>query len=334
MEQTAEPPAKPPSATQPGVLFPYSKDVLAAMISTDGADWLQTTHLLTPPFAIRAKVRLADLDDLRLHYALGAVVFNWADSPREMRVHDPRNSSLTPVPDKGILLPNVSHELVWEITTNEMTVTADGQVRFQAKGDYQAIKGRVGIGQHPGPANFESLILETPRPLEDPPMPIRDHGPIPGDILSTMVPEANVRAANEPDGLTLRWAGGPANRLMSTQTFKPPFIIRTRAKTDAFNIRLYCGAGQIIFNWEMNAQELRVHDPLSGQQIGVPGKGVISPNEWHAITWEIQNYGMRVIVDGQLRFQNRKDYHTLDGAVGIAAVFSKVTVDYFLVEKK
>jgi len=79
---------------------------------------------------------------------------------------------------------------------------------------------------------------------------------------------------------------------------------------------------------------LRVHDPLSGQQTPVPGKGLVSPNEWHAIIWEIQNTGMTLVVDGQLRFQNRKDYHALEAAAGIGPFLSKVTVDYFLVEKK
>jgi len=77
-----------------------------------------------------------------------------------------------------------------------------------------------------------------------------------------------------------------------------------------------------------------VHDPLSGQQTPVPGKGLLSPNEWHAVIWEIQNTGMRLFVDGQLRFQNRRDCHTLEASAGKGPAMSKVTVDYFLVEKK
>src|SRR5260370_30305333 len=215
-----------------------------------------------------------------------------------------------------------------------MAVSVDGTVCFHANGDYEGIKGFPGIGPVQPAATVERFILETPRPLEDPPAPMRDHGPIAGDLLPSMVPEKNVRVANEPDGLALRDGGGPENRLVSAQTFRPPFIIRTRAKTDGVNLPLYCGTGQIIFNWEVNPQEFRFQDPLNGQQVGVPGKGVISPNEWHAVIWEIQNYGMKLFVDGQLRFQNRRDYHTLEAPVGIGPALSKITVDYFLVEKK
>jgi hypothetical protein len=247
-----------------------------------------------------------------------------------MRVHDPRNSNITPVPDQGILLPNQSQELLWEITTNTMSVSVNGRLRFQAKGDYAGIKGYPGISPYEGPVSVVSFTLETPLPLDDTPAAPRDHGSIAGDILSSMIPEKNLRVSNEPDGVAL--LGG--NRLMSTQVFRPPIVIRTRAKTDALNLRLYCGAGEVIFNWERNPQELRVHDPLSGQQTPVPGKGLLSPNEWHALIWEIQNTGMRLFVDGQLRFQNRRDYHTLEASAGIGPSGSMVTVDYFLVEKK
>ena len=96
----------------------------------------------------------------------------------------------------------------------------------------------------------------------------------------------------------------------------------------------YCGAAQVIFNWEIDPKNLRVHDPLTGQTYAVPGKGLISPNEWHAVTWDIESSGMSLFVDGQLRFQNRKDYRTLNANVGIGPSGSKVTVDYFVVQVK
>jgi hypothetical protein len=325
---------KPAPAIASSSSYPFATDVLAAMTFTNGGDWLQDTHLLSPPFAIRAKVKLTDLAELRLHYGLGRVIFNGSDHPKEMRVYDPRNYNVTPVPDQGLLLPNQSQELVWEVSTNKMSVSVNGQVRFQANGDYEGIKGYPGINPYQGPVSVESFILETPRPLEDAPAVPRNHGPIAGDLLSSMVPDENVRVSNEPDGLALRSARDSGNRLMSPHAFRPPFVIRTRAKTDGLNLRLFCGGGEIIFNWEGNPQELRVHDPLSGQQTPVPGKGVIAPNEWHAIIWEIQNTGMTLAVDGQLRYQNRKDYHALEATAGIGPFLSKVTVDYFLVEKK
>ena len=120
---------------------------------------------------------------------------------------------------------------------------------------------------------------------------------------------------------------------MTKQTFQPPFSIHVRAKTDSQNLRLFCGAGMVIFNWELDFRELRVHDPLTGQQFGLQGRGIISPNDWHDIVWEVQRTGMRLLVDGVVRFANRKDYHTLNATVGIGQFRSKVTVDYFQVQK-
>jgi hypothetical protein len=324
----------PPPPAPSGRSYPYTKEVVDALTGSFGLDWVQSAYLLSPPFALRAKLKQTDLTDIRLHYGLGTVIFNWSDHPKELRVHDPRTANITPTPDRGLLLPDRLHELVWEITTNNMSVSVDGQIRYQGKGDYGGVKAYPGIGPTNGTTSLESFVLETPLPLEDTAPPERDHGPIPGDLLSSMVPEKNVRLTNAPDGLVLWTVGDPETRLMSRQTFQPPFVIRTRAKTDALNLRLYCGAGEVIFNWERNPEELRVHDPLSGQQMPVPGRGLISPNEWHAIVWEVQPTGMRLFVDGAVRFQNRRDYQGLDSRVGIGPAMSKVTVDYFLVETK
>jgi hypothetical protein len=334
MEQSVAVPANPPSAPAHDSRFPFSTDVLSAMTPDDVPDWLQAQSTLSPPFAIRANVRLADLTELRLGYALGQVIFNWADHQAELRVHDPLTWSITPVPGQGVLLPKESHQLLWEINSSSMSISVDGRVRFQGKGNYEGIKGRPSLSPCPASGTVENFILETPGPLPNPPASTRDHGPMAGDILATMAPEQGLRLTNEPDGLVLRMGKGNGNRLMSTQKFRTPFVIIARAKTDVLNLRLYCGAAQVIFNWEIDPKNLRVHDPLTGQTYAVPGKGLISPNEWHAVTWDIESSGMSLFVDGQLRFQNRKDYRTLNANVGIGPSGSKVTVDYFVVQVK
>jgi DnaJ domain len=328
-EQAAPAPTPAPAKS----LYAFSSNILPDMTTTNGLDWLQSTHLLSPPFAIRVRLKLAELVEVPLRYGLGSVIFNWRDHPNDLRVLDPRDSGFTPVPGKGLLLPNDTHDLVWDIARDKMTVTLDGQTRYEGAGDFNNIKAFIGIRPDEKSVSLESFVLETPASLTDVPAPPPDHEPMPGDILSRLVPENNVRVTRESDGLALRNAGGEGIRLMSPGTFQPPFIIAARAKTDAWNLLLHCGPGKLIFNWDRNVQELRVHDPLNGQQTPVTGKGLISPNEWHTFTWNIKNTGMKVYVDGQLRFQNRKDYHTLDAKVGIGPALSKVTVDYFVVRK-
>jgi len=314
--------------------FASSTDVLAGMAFTNEDGWLQSTNLLSPPFAMRLNVELTNLADVRLSYALGLVIFNWSDRPKELRVHDPRNSSITPTAEEGLLLPGQPQELYWEITTNEMTVIVNGQTRFRAKGNYTVIKGFAGIKPHDGPVSVKAFVLETPRSLDTTSPVPRNHVVVADDMLSSMVPEKNVRVSNDNGAIGVTSGSDSSNRLMSAEKLQPPFIIHTRAKTDARDLRLYWGAGMVIFNWEPNPQELRVHDPLNGQQFGFPGKGLISPNEWHEITWDIEKTGMRLLVDGQLRFQNKKYYSLLAAPVGIGGYNSKVTVDYFSVEKE
>ena len=52
------------------------------------------------------------------------------------------------------------------------------------------------------------------------------------------------------------------------------------------------------------------------------------------IVWAVTDTGMKVSVDGQVRYQNRKDYRGLNAWAGIGPVWSKVTVDYFSVSKQ
>lgn len=58
--------------------------------------------------------------------------------------------------------------------------------------------------------------------------------------------------------------------------------------------------------------ELRVHDPATANQRGLEDKGFITTNEWHEISWEIRPYSMRVVVDGEIRFETDGDYSGIE----------------------
>lgn len=330
-ETTPKPATRP--VTQSASVFPFSKDVLAELSSSNGPDCLEAPYLLSPPFAVRTKVMFTNVPDIRLCYGISRVIFNWGDHPDQLRIHDPRTWNVTAVDHQGLLLPNSTHELVWTFMTNHMSVSVDGQIRFQTDGNYDKLKGYPSFDPPSGRDMLQSFILETPAELENTPIPARGHGPIAGDILASMVPEKSRQMSIQPDGTVIWTVGNSGNRLMSPQTFRPPFLIRARAKTDALNLRLYCGNGEVIFNWERNLGELRVHDPMNGAQVGIRNQGLISPNEWHAVVWEIQKNGMRVSVDGKIRFQKQANYDKLNAPVGIGPGLSRITVDYFQVEK-
>jgi hypothetical protein len=90
--------------------------------------------------------------------------------------------------------------------------------------------------------------------------------------------------------------------------------------------------GELIFNWECNVRELRVHDPATAEQHSLKDKGFIATNEWHEIVWEIHLDRMRVIVDGEVRYEGPGDYAGIESAPSAGPCFgSTVSVREFTV---
>jgi hypothetical protein len=299
--------------------------------------YIETPTAFRPPLVIRTRAK-TELNNIRLYYGVvGRVIFNWELNPAELRVHDPLTGKGTGVGGRGMVTTKEWHDIVWEIDTNAMKISVDGEVRFEGKGYYSGLNGFPGIGPVDSPVTVNSFAVESSHPSE-PTDALASRLHPAGDILDSMVPMENGKVTKEAEGLaitaTATAAEQPAPYLKSKETFAPPFVIRARAKTDSRNLRVYCGEGFVILNWEVNPLEMRVRDPLSKRDAGVPGKGLILPNTWHDIVWAVNQTGMSVSVDGQVRYQNRNDYQTLNAWVGIGPAWSKVTVDYFAVNKQ
>ena len=343
--------ASDPALTPPPAVVPENpRNILSKLVPANGAtvtiaadgthlkapgprDYLRTAQPLRPPFTLRAQV-WTDSGDVRLYYALGIVVFNWTAKPDELRVHDPLTGLSTGAPGQGFISLSAWHELVWEVTSNSMIVAVDGEIRFEGKGDYGRLNAYPAIGSRDGPLTIRSLEIEGQPTTNAELLALKPAPPFPGSLLASMTPANDVRVANEPEGLTLTGGSAPGPMLKGTEPLRPPFVLRVRAKTDSVNIRLYYALGTVIFNWEDNPGELRVHDPLNNQITAVPGMGRIQANEWHYLVWEVSATGMKISVDGQLRFQNRKNYSKAEGFPGIGPHLGKLTVDSFVVEQK
>jgi hypothetical protein len=124
-------------------------------------------------------------------------------------------------------------------------------------------------------------------------------------------------------------------KILTVQQYQPPFVVRTRAKTDSTNIRLYYSLGVVILNWEgrQEQKELRLHDPATGEQTGVVGQGYLEPDKYYDIAWELYPDGMRVLVDGKERGRKTGNYENLKASVGIGPAWrSVVTIQSFRVE--
>lgn len=126
-----------------------------------------------------------------------------------------------------------------------------------------------------------------------------------------------------PEGIEI--AGSAMNWVMSAGvapfTCRAPFAFRIVGRTDSTNLRMHWHRGEVIFNWECNVRELRVHDPATAKQHGLEGKGFINTTEWHEITWEIRLDRMRVIVDGEVRFESEGDYSGIESAPSAGPCF-------------
>ncbi|MCE5231121.1 ankyrin repeat domain-containing protein [bacterium] len=152
-----------------------------------------------------------------------------------------------------------------------------------------------------------------------------------GNLLDEMVAFNGARVQKE-DGNAIITADQLADcpRLTTRLLFQPPLSIRMRAKTDSTNIRVYYGGfgwGELIFNWEVDQSQLRVHDLNTISQTGVAGKGFVTPNMWHNIQWDILPDRMRVLVDGQLHHEAFGNYADVISRIGIGpALGSAVTV--------
>jgi hypothetical protein len=105
------------------------------------------------------------------------------------------------------------------------------------------------------------------------------------DLLPSMIPFMGCVIVHTPDGVRL--TGASRDHMMAVavtcKTFRPPFTVKTVAKTDSTNLRLYWHVGEVIFNWECSVRRLKVHDPATGQWWDADEEGFIEVNQWHEI---------------------------------------------------
>lgn len=156
------------------------------------------------------------------------------------------------------------------------------------------------------------------------------------DLLASMIPFFGCIIERTPEGARL--TGASRNHMnavaITTRAFRAPFTLKTVARTDSTNVRLYWHLGEIIFNWECSIRQLRVHDPGTGKQRGIEDAGFIAVDQWHEIVWEIKPGAMRLFVNGELRFERDGEYGGIEAPLAIGPCFgSTVTVQSFVVER-
>src|SRR5205823_14636090 len=105
---------------------------------------LETKEEFTPPFKITARV-ITDITETRIQYGKGIFIFNWANQPDQVRVHDLLTSAPNPLPHKG-LKAGKEHTIVIEVSAKHVTLKVSGQHIYSGNGDYRALKYPLSIG--------------------------------------------------------------------------------------------------------------------------------------------------------------------------------------------
>jgi hypothetical protein len=86
-----------------------------------------------------------------------------------------------------------------------------------------------------------------------------------------------------------------------------PVDVTFVARTDSLNIRLFAhGHEAVIWNWEVNPQELRVTRP-TGDSVGTKFTP-LAENRWYEFHYVITPQGTTIAVDGEVVFDERNNY--------------------------
>ena len=126
----------------------------------------------------------------------------------------------------------------------------------------------------------------------------------------------------DENGIVVLKAG---DRIKTPETFTPPVVFRIVAQTEKNNVRLAYAAEHIIFNWELNRTELRVHGgPPDGHHKA--GAGQIPINTWVTIDLLVRPRLMAISVDGQLRHQIPADYSQVNDPLQIFGYDSTIKI--------
>lgn len=126
-----------------------------------------------------------------------------------------------------------------------------------------------------------------------------------------------------PDGKEIVLQGN--NRFTTPESFQPPVEITIVAKTERRNLRLAYTATAMIFNWEVNPDDLRMSNDFGGAR-NEPTQGRIPEDTFVTIQWRVLPHMQSVSVDGKRRLLHYGDYAKLNKPVSVFTYDSKVTL--------
>lgn len=122
----------------------------------------------------------------------------------------------------------------------------------------------------------------------------------------------------------------------TTTEFSGPIEISAFARTEKDEIRFAANRdSRLIFSWELNPSELRVHRP-DGGSLATASVTPLKPGVWYRLRWRLTDDGMQVFINDQMIFSESKSYDlTAKSRVSLQTLNSLVEVrDFHVVSLK
>jgi prepilin-type processing-associated H-X9-DG protein len=111
---------------------------------------------------------------------------------------------------------------------------------------------------------------------------------------------------------------GFGQSVRTVKTFQPPVTFQIVLITNEHDTRVGYAADQIIFNWEMDHNQLRVDGgPASGKY--KPGVGELPQNQWVGIELTVKRDAMIIDIAGKEIYNVDGDFSSIDQAFSIEA---------------
>lgn len=276
-------------------------DELVISSGSGDAQLVETPQIYTLPLRIDMTAK-TNATNIRLYFGFGEVIFDWECNTKELRVHDPFDGGNYGYDDMGYIQPGEYADITWILGEDAMEIYVNGQLRHRGTHypyltamKKSPIQSALRIS-----SAFGSTV--TVRNLKITPI-----GKETEEIaLHTLCPTGALTYEYTEDALKMCCQGDVVG-FQTPGEYSLPLCIQMTAQTNNTNIRLMFGPGGLIFNWECNKGQLRVHDPSIGKGYGDSGAGLVPTNTDVTIHWLMTRKGMWVYVDGQLRHYS-KDY--------------------------
>ncbi len=135
--------------------------------------------------------------------------------------------------------------------------------------------------------------------------------PVAGNAVAAAVPRDvelldTMTGGHRRPGGSVRLAG--QERLTTAAAYGPPVSFHVSAMTDGTNIRLAYAADQIIFNWEVNPDELRIDGGPADNRDRGNRLGRVPAHKWVDIGLRVEPHAMVITVDGLERYRTTADF--------------------------